>query len=44
VPHRLLSLPDAFVEHGSQAILRAECGIDAASIATACRKAAVKAR
>lgn len=30
---RLKGLPDAFVEHGAQGILRSECGLDALSIA-----------
>jgi 1-deoxy-D-xylulose-5-phosphate synthase len=30
---RLIALPDAFVEHGSQSILRAQVGLDPASIA-----------
>jgi 1-deoxy-D-xylulose-5-phosphate synthase len=32
---RLLALPDAFVEHGSQPILRSQSGIDAAAIVKA---------
>ena len=32
IPHRLMALPDSFVEHGPQAVLRAECGIDAESV------------
>ncbi len=33
----IIALPDAFVEHGTQAIIRAGCGLDAASIATTVR-------
>lgn len=33
-----LGLPDRFVAHGSQAQLRKECGLDAESIAEACRR------
>ena len=32
IPHTLIALPDEFVEHGSQPILRAQVGIDAAGI------------
>ncbi|MBX7131936.1 MAG: 1-deoxy-D-xylulose-5-phosphate synthase [Fimbriimonadaceae bacterium] len=32
VPHTILALPDAFVEHGTQPILRASVGLDAAGI------------
>jgi 1-deoxy-D-xylulose-5-phosphate synthase len=32
VPHRLLALPDAFVEHGTQPILRNQCGLCADSV------------
>lgn len=28
-PHHLIALPDAFVEHGGQAVLRAQCGLSA---------------
>lgn len=35
VRHTLLSLPDSFVEHGSQAVLRQACGLDAGAIADA---------
>ncbi|MFN3729042.1 MAG: 1-deoxy-D-xylulose-5-phosphate synthase [Fimbriimonadaceae bacterium] len=35
---RLVTLPDEFVEHGSQAILRAQCGIDADGILSAARE------
>jgi 1-deoxy-D-xylulose-5-phosphate synthase len=30
--HTILSIPDAFIEHGSQATLRAECGLTADAI------------
>lgn len=32
IPTRLLAIPDTFIEHGSQPILRAELGLDAAGI------------
>lgn len=38
IPLRLVTLPDEFVEHGSQAILRAQCGIDADGIMSAARE------
>jgi 1-deoxy-D-xylulose-5-phosphate synthase len=38
VPHRLIALPDAFVEHGTQAILREQCGLSANAIVEAARK------
>lgn len=38
IPLRLVTLPDEFVEHGSQAILRAQCGIDAVGILSAARE------
>jgi 1-deoxy-D-xylulose-5-phosphate synthase len=37
VPHKLLALPDAFVEHGTQAVIRADCGLDAASVVEAAK-------
>lgn len=33
-----LGIPDTFVEHGAQSILRSKYGIDAAAIADACRR------
>jgi 1-deoxy-D-xylulose-5-phosphate synthase len=39
LPHQLLALPDAFVEHGPQAVLRAECGIDAPAVVSAAMRA-----
>jgi 1-deoxy-D-xylulose-5-phosphate synthase len=35
IPHRLLTLPDAFVEHGTQSIIRAESGLSAQCVASA---------
>jgi 1-deoxy-D-xylulose-5-phosphate synthase len=35
IPVQVISLPDAFVEHGAQPIIRAEVGLDAESIAAA---------
>ncbi len=35
VNHQLLALPDSFVEHGPQSVLRTECGVDAESIVAA---------
>jgi 1-deoxy-D-xylulose-5-phosphate synthase len=32
VAHELLAIPDEFIEHGSQAILRQQCGLDAENI------------
>jgi 1-deoxy-D-xylulose-5-phosphate synthase len=37
IPYRILALPDRFVEHGAQPILRSECGLDAQGISTAVR-------
>lgn len=37
VRHKILSLPDAFVEHGAQPIIRAEAGLSPESIAEAVR-------
>jgi 1-deoxy-D-xylulose-5-phosphate synthase len=35
VSHSLLSLPDRFVEHGAQPLIREECGLDADSVVQA---------
>jgi 1-deoxy-D-xylulose-5-phosphate synthase len=35
VPHRILALPDAFIHHGPQPVLRSECGLDAKSVVAA---------
>jgi len=35
VPHQILALPDAFVEHGSQPLIRRDCGLDADGIVAA---------
>jgi 1-deoxy-D-xylulose-5-phosphate synthase len=42
-PIRRLGLPDRFVEHGERGELLAELGLDAAGIASACRKLAGRA-
>ena len=35
LPQRLLALPDKFVEHGTQPVIREECGLDAGSVVRA---------
>lgn len=42
VSHTIVSLPDAFVEHGAQPIIRAESGLSPQSIADACRELVAK--
>jgi len=32
VPHTIMALPDHFVEHGAQPLIRRDCGLDAAGI------------
>ena len=32
LPMKVLSLPDAFVEHGAQPLIRRDCGLDANEI------------
>jgi 1-deoxy-D-xylulose-5-phosphate synthase len=32
IRHKLIALPDRFVEHGSQPVIREECGLDAESV------------
>ncbi len=32
IEHRIISLPDAFVEHGTQPIIRAECGLSSSNV------------
>lgn len=44
VPHRLMALPDKFVEHGAQPIIREECGLDAGSLVQAVRELVVLRR
>jgi len=39
-----LGIPDAFVEHGAQSLLRSKYGIDALAIADACRRMAAAPR
>ncbi len=36
LPFRALTLPDQFVEHGAQPLIRRDCGLDAAGIESAC--------
>lgn len=38
MPVRTICLPDAFIEHGTQQLLREECGLDPASIANSVRE------
>ena len=38
IKHRILALPDEFVEHGTQPIIRSECGLCAGSLASAVRE------
>ncbi|MFY9235128.1 MAG: 1-deoxy-D-xylulose-5-phosphate synthase [Fimbriimonadaceae bacterium] len=33
MPHKIITLPDKFVEHGAQHLIRRDCGLDAESIA-----------
>ncbi len=35
LPHQILALPDRFVEHGAQPLIRRDCGLDAAGIKAA---------
>lgn len=35
IPCRAMAIPDAFIEHGPQAVLRAECGLDLESLLAA---------
>lgn len=35
IPHTVLALPDKFVEHGTQSIIRADCGLDANGVVAA---------
>lgn len=37
IPCRILALPDRFVEHGTQQILRSECGLDAPNVVATVR-------
>lgn len=36
--HQIVALPDRFVEHGAQALIRADCGLDSRSVADAARE------
>jgi len=38
IPVRTIALPDEFIEHGTQQLLREECGLDPASIANCVRE------
>ncbi|HVL38676.1 MAG TPA: 1-deoxy-D-xylulose-5-phosphate synthase [Fimbriimonadaceae bacterium] len=42
--HELMALPDFFVEHGAQPLIRSECGLDAGSIVAAVRRALAGAK
>jgi 1-deoxy-D-xylulose-5-phosphate synthase len=44
IRHKLLALPDAFVEHGTQSVIRADCGLDAASVVAVAKKLMGKSR
>lgn len=35
IPHTIMALPDQFVEHGAQPLIRRDCGLDADSIVAA---------
>jgi len=37
IDHRIIALPDAFVEHGAQPIIRRECGLCAEALVEAVR-------
>jgi 1-deoxy-D-xylulose-5-phosphate synthase len=38
IPVRIIAIPDLYVEHGTQTILRTECGLDPLSIANSVRE------
>lgn len=38
IPIEIVALPDAFVEHGAQPLIRADAGVDAAAVAAAAKK------
>jgi 1-deoxy-D-xylulose-5-phosphate synthase len=38
IEHKIVALPDAFVEHGAQPIIRSECGLSADSLTDLVRK------
>ncbi|HVL38715.1 MAG TPA: transketolase C-terminal domain-containing protein, partial [Fimbriimonadaceae bacterium] len=42
--HELMALPDSFVEHGAQPLIRSQCGLDAESIVAAVRRALAGAK
>ncbi len=44
LPHTILALPDRFIEHGAQALIRRDCGLDAESIAAAAKALITKSR
>lgn len=44
VPTTLIALPDAFVEHGAQPLIRHDCGLDAEAVVAAARKLVKKAK
>ncbi len=42
VPTKIVALPDAFVEHGSQPLIRRDCGLDAAGIVATVQSAVAR--
>lgn len=44
VPMEILSLPDGFVEHGAQSIIRADCGLCADNLISVARQLVTKVR
>lgn len=44
IRHKILALPDRFIEHGAQPLIRADCGLDAASVAKAAKSLLARAR
>ncbi len=44
VRHRIMALPDQFVEHGAQPIIRSACGLDAESVVSSVRELLIRSR
>jgi len=42
--HKIMALPDRFIEHGSQPLIRAECGLDDDSVVEIVQKLLVRSR
>jgi 1-deoxy-D-xylulose-5-phosphate synthase len=42
VPTKIVALPDAFIEHGAQPLIRRDCGLDAAGIVAAVQSAVTR--